>query len=209
METDIQFWSYLAQFFLEWEMFQTKVVQKIKTHILCSVTFFSKNLAVYQIMWKKNIVERGRPHALHAGYLNTHTHTHTHTTYNTAFSTSIMVTRTRPQMLRYTYIACPVAYFRPTSRTRLKHWLLPTPTTGCCSVYGSVVLPPLQNVTTLICEWRNTTRFGVASHMRPCWRKNILRPFAAQREAKASAFTACMEHWNGNRQNGRLGGGGL
>ena len=25
--------SYLAQFFLEWEMFQTKVVEKIKTHI--------------------------------------------------------------------------------------------------------------------------------------------------------------------------------
>jgi hypothetical protein len=31
-------WSYLAQFFLEWEMFQTKVVEKIKTHILCSST---------------------------------------------------------------------------------------------------------------------------------------------------------------------------
>ena len=42
MQTDIHFWSYLAQFFLEWEMFQTKVVQKIKTHILYSVTFFLK-----------------------------------------------------------------------------------------------------------------------------------------------------------------------
>jgi hypothetical protein len=40
-------------------MFQTKVVQKIKTKILCSVTFFSfKNRAVYETMWK-NIVERG------------------------------------------------------------------------------------------------------------------------------------------------------
>jgi hypothetical protein len=34
------FGSYLAQFLLEWEMFQTKVVEKIKTHILCSVTYF-------------------------------------------------------------------------------------------------------------------------------------------------------------------------
>jgi len=34
MQTDIYFLSYLAQFFLEWEMFQTKVVQKIKTHVL-------------------------------------------------------------------------------------------------------------------------------------------------------------------------------
>jgi len=42
MQTDTHFCSYLAQFFLEWEMFQTKVVEKIKTHILCSVTFISK-----------------------------------------------------------------------------------------------------------------------------------------------------------------------
>jgi len=41
-------------------MFQTKFVEKIKTHILCSVTFFFENRVVYEIMWK-NIVERGRP----------------------------------------------------------------------------------------------------------------------------------------------------
>jgi len=34
-------------------MFQTKVVQKIKTHILCSVTFFPENRAVREIMWGK------------------------------------------------------------------------------------------------------------------------------------------------------------
>jgi hypothetical protein len=33
------FLLYLAHFFLEWEMFHTKVVDKIKTHV-CSVTFF-------------------------------------------------------------------------------------------------------------------------------------------------------------------------
>jgi hypothetical protein len=32
----------LAEFFLEWKMFQTKVVKTIRTHILCSVTFFQK-----------------------------------------------------------------------------------------------------------------------------------------------------------------------
>ena len=42
-------WQYLAKLFLEWEMFQTKVVEKFKTHILCSVTFF-ENRAVYEIM---------------------------------------------------------------------------------------------------------------------------------------------------------------
>jgi hypothetical protein len=38
------FLSYLTQLFLEWEMFQTKVVEEIKTHILCSVTFLSRNV---------------------------------------------------------------------------------------------------------------------------------------------------------------------
>jgi hypothetical protein len=37
-------------------MFQTKVVEKIKTHILSAITFFFvENRAVYEIMWK-NIV---------------------------------------------------------------------------------------------------------------------------------------------------------
>jgi hypothetical protein len=45
------FLSYLAHFLLEWEMFQTKVVEKIKTHMLCS--FFSpENRASYEKMWK-------------------------------------------------------------------------------------------------------------------------------------------------------------
>jgi hypothetical protein len=36
-------------------MFQTKVVQEIKTHILCSVSLFLfENHAVYEIMWKNN-----------------------------------------------------------------------------------------------------------------------------------------------------------
>jgi len=40
-------------------MFQTEVVEKIKTHILSSVTFFPQNCAFYETMWK-NIVEPGR-----------------------------------------------------------------------------------------------------------------------------------------------------
>ena len=40
MKTDMRFWSNLAQFFLEWEMFQTKVLEEIKTHVLYGVTFF-------------------------------------------------------------------------------------------------------------------------------------------------------------------------
>ena len=40
MKTNIHFWTYLTLVFLEGEMFQTKVVEKIKTYILCSVNFF-------------------------------------------------------------------------------------------------------------------------------------------------------------------------
>jgi len=40
-------------------MFWTKVVEKIKTHILCSVTFFL-NRAVYEKMWKKKNCRAGQ-----------------------------------------------------------------------------------------------------------------------------------------------------
>jgi len=40
-------------------MFQTNVVEKMKTHFMFS-KFFSEYLAVYEIM-RKNIVEPGRP----------------------------------------------------------------------------------------------------------------------------------------------------
>ena len=53
--------QYLAEFFIEFEMFQTKVIEKIKTHILCSVTFFFENLAVNGIMWN-NTADPDRPH---------------------------------------------------------------------------------------------------------------------------------------------------
>ena len=54
-------------------MFQTKVVEKIKTHILCSI-MFAENLVVYEFM-RKNMAEPYRPQttkqygacALHAG----------------------------------------------------------------------------------------------------------------------------------------------
>jgi hypothetical protein len=47
MKTNIHFASYLAHFCLEWEMFQTKVAEKIKIHVSCSIIFSSENRAVY------------------------------------------------------------------------------------------------------------------------------------------------------------------
>jgi len=51
MKTTTHFSSHLAQCFLECEMFQTKVVEEIKTYILRSITV-SENRAVYVTMWK-------------------------------------------------------------------------------------------------------------------------------------------------------------
>ena len=42
MKTYLYLLQYLAEVCLEWEMFQTKVVEKIKINILCSVTIFSQ-----------------------------------------------------------------------------------------------------------------------------------------------------------------------
>ena len=44
MKTTGHFWSYLTQFFLEWEKFQTKIVEKIKTHIYVQTFFLNRTL---------------------------------------------------------------------------------------------------------------------------------------------------------------------
>ena len=46
MKIYVHLW-YVARFFLEWEMFQTKVVEKIKTHILCSIPFLRKSYRLW------------------------------------------------------------------------------------------------------------------------------------------------------------------
>ena len=43
MKTDAHLWYYLAELFSEWEIFYTKFVGKIKTHILWSITFSWKS----------------------------------------------------------------------------------------------------------------------------------------------------------------------
>jgi len=55
MKTYAHLWQYLTQFFVQWEMFQTKFVQKIKTHILCSTSFSPKSCHVWD-----NVEKYGR-----------------------------------------------------------------------------------------------------------------------------------------------------
>jgi hypothetical protein len=41
--------QYLAEFFLDSEMLQVRIVEKIKTGLLCAITFIFENYAVYEI----------------------------------------------------------------------------------------------------------------------------------------------------------------
>ena len=101
-----------------------KFVEKIKTHILCSITF-PENRTVFEIMWK-NIVEpagngwQNGACALHVVYLRLQ---NTHSDYKTQLFYSDWL-HERASLLRYTYIAClvsleflpvrnfPVSFFR-------------------------------------------------------------------------------------------------
>jgi hypothetical protein len=50
MKTYVHLWYYLAKHFLEFEMFQTNVVENKNTHF--SLSSFYENRAIYDIMWK-------------------------------------------------------------------------------------------------------------------------------------------------------------
>ena len=43
MKIYVHLWSYLAEFFLEWKVFQTSFAEKIQTHILCSIYSLRKS----------------------------------------------------------------------------------------------------------------------------------------------------------------------
>jgi hypothetical protein len=50
MKTKAHLSSYLAELFLKFKMFQTKLPEKIKTHIYVQQLFFSENRAVCEII---------------------------------------------------------------------------------------------------------------------------------------------------------------
>jgi len=109
MKTNIHFWSYIAHFFLEWKAFHTNVVEKIKTHILCSVTAFRKSCRLRDNV--ENIAERSRPQMTIwrmriACWI--HKYRCTLGLYNVyCFSTKQWL-HERSSALRYTYITCLV-----------------------------------------------------------------------------------------------------
>jgi len=96
-------------------MFLIKVVEKVKTHILCSLAFFG-NRAVYEIMWKNSEEpERPEDNIIRRMRIACWIHKHTLRICRTYFlSTATMVAR----MLHYTDTACLVTNYIHKSKQR-------------------------------------------------------------------------------------------
>jgi hypothetical protein len=132
MKTNIHFLSYLSQFCLELEIFQTKVVEKIKTHILCSVTFFRKSCRLWDNVGK--ILQSRTGHkwqygtcALHAGQLRLR---HTLIICNSHCSSAItMVAWTR---LNVTLNVHCLPYNSEAAGLSYTMWTVHTPTGPIC-----------------------------------------------------------------------------
>jgi len=110
MNTNTRFSSYLAQFFLEWDTFQTEVVEKIKTQTIFNNPF-PENLSVYDRMLG-NISERDRPQMTIwrmcvSCCIPNATNTHSEHVIFIAFPLQQWL-HELAFMLRYTYIACLV-----------------------------------------------------------------------------------------------------
>ena len=91
---------YLHHFFLEWEMFHIRVVEKIKTHILYSITFFPrKQCRLWDNVHKKSgrAKQATNDNTYHAlCMLDNQRHRHTLGICNTyCFSAATAVTQTR------------------------------------------------------------------------------------------------------------------
>jgi hypothetical protein len=115
MKTYVHFWSYLGHFFVEWEIFQTEVVEEIKTHFAFGNVFFFENGAICEIMWK-NVVEPDRPQmaiwSMRIAFwiskaTNTHTHTHTEYVIRIAFPLQRLQTHTHTHRICNTYCFSP------------------------------------------------------------------------------------------------------
>jgi hypothetical protein len=113
MKTNIHFRSHLAVLLII-KNISGKSIEKLETHILCSITCF-ENRAFYEIMWK-NFVEQGSPRRIiwrmrTACWVPTATNAHTFCVILFAIPLQQWLNK-RVSMLRCTYISRLV---RPTN----------------------------------------------------------------------------------------------
>ena len=97
-------WSYLAQFFLEWEMFQTYVVEKVKMHCMFNKLFF-ENCVVCDVTSKNIVLPDKQQMTIWlrriACWIPKATDTHSECVILIPFPTATMVARTRLNVTSY------------------------------------------------------------------------------------------------------------
>ena len=105
MKTGIRCWSDLSQF-LERAVFQRNIINKIKTRVLCSITFFSKIMSLMKLYGKVLYSQAG--HRWHYGvcalpvrFLSRQTHSEY--VIIIFFSTATMIARTRLSVTFYVH----------------------------------------------------------------------------------------------------------
>ena len=99
-KTNTYFVLYLVQFFSEWEIFHTKVVQKIESTFY--VWLFVEKHVIYEIMWW-NVAQPDRPQITWC-MLDTLGYKHTLRIFNTSyFSAATMVALTCLNVTLYVY----------------------------------------------------------------------------------------------------------
>jgi hypothetical protein len=125
MNTNIHFRSYLAQLFLKWKIFQTKVVEKLEKNILCSVFFFRKSCRLWDHV--VNVVQPGRTQIIIwrmriACWIPKTTNPHTGCVILNAFPLQQWL-HERDSMLRCSHTACLVNwYFKWNNINQKKIW---------------------------------------------------------------------------------------
>ena len=110
-DTQYTFLSYPAHFILEWEIFQTNVVEKIKTHILWSEKkkiFFRKSCRSWENVEKYS--RAGKATDDHIVCIPTATNTHSEYIILIAFPQQQRL-QERASILRYTVHSLPVSFY--------------------------------------------------------------------------------------------------
>jgi hypothetical protein len=142
MNTDVYLSPYLAHFFLECDISQARVAEKIEKHVLCLITFFK---IMSFIIWK-NCVAPKRPQITIwrtriAFWTPKTTKTHTEYVILTAFPQQQWLHES-VSMLRYMstaclglYKLCSERYYRP----QINHWAtyVRNVRVSCLSVFNS------------------------------------------------------------------------
>ena len=107
-------WQHFAEFFLEWEIVRIKVVEKMKTHSWCSVTFFRGSCRLLDNVEKCGAAREATIHNTiwwmrvacwisKATRAKSHIHTHTEICNTYCFATSTMVTWTLLNVTLYVH----------------------------------------------------------------------------------------------------------